>query len=98
MVIVITFSRLGINRVYLPIFPTTFAPESSVSRDRFGGPAPACSFSTLRLNRVLTHEIPPDFRGSVHLFIPPSAIGPVLSLSGLGRCVPMVITAESPPA
>ena len=33
-------------------------------------PASACSFSILRLNLVLTHGIPPDFRGgSVHLFI-----------------------------
>ena len=29
------------------------------------------SFSTLRLNLVLTRGISPDFRGSVHLFIPP---------------------------
>ena len=28
-----------------------------------------CSFSTLRLNLVLTHGVPPDFRGGVHLFI-----------------------------
>ena len=33
-------------------------------------PASACSFSMLlRLNLVLTHGIPPDFRGGVHLFI-----------------------------
>ena len=32
-------------------------------------PAPACSFSILRLNLVLTHGIPPDFRGGVHFFI-----------------------------
>ena len=30
--------------------------------------ASACSFSILRLNVVLTHEIPPDFRGGVHRF------------------------------
>ena len=46
-------------------------------------PAPAASlFSTLRLNLVLTHRISPNFRDSVHLFIPPSAIGSVPSLSG----------------
>ena len=48
-------------------------------------PAPVFSFSTLRLNLVLTHGIPPDFRGCVHLLIytvPPYAIGSVLSLSG----------------
>ena len=31
-------------------------------------PASACSFSILRLNLVLTYEIPPEFRGGVHLF------------------------------
>ena len=31
-------------------------------------PASACSFYILRLNLVLTHGIPPDFRGGVHLF------------------------------
>ena len=47
-------------------------------------PAPACSFSTLRLNLVLTYGIPPAFRGGVivHLFIPPTAIGSVSSLPG----------------
>ena len=45
-------------------------------------PASACSFSTLRLNMVLTHGIPPDFRGGVHLFTPTYAIGLVPSLSG----------------
>ena len=44
--------------------------------------ASACSFSTLRLNLVLTHGIPPDFRGGVHLFIPPCILGSVPSLSG----------------
>ena len=44
-------------------------------------PASACSFSTPRLNKVLTHGIPPDSRGRVHLFIPPTAIGPIPSLS-----------------
>ena len=32
-------------------------------------PASACSFFILRLNLVLTYEIPPEFRGGVHLFI-----------------------------
>ena len=32
-------------------------------------PASVCSFSILRLNLVLTHGIPPDFRGGVHLFV-----------------------------
>ena len=29
-------------------------------------PTSVCSFSTLRLNLVLTHGIPPDFRVGVH--------------------------------
>ena len=41
-----------------------------------------CLFSTPKLNLVLTHGIPPAFRGGVivHLFIPPTAIGSVPSL------------------
>ena len=31
-------------------------------------PASAFSFSSLRLNEVLTHGIPLDFRGGVHIF------------------------------
>ena len=30
----------------------------------------ACSFSTLRLNLVLTHGIAPDVYGSIHIFFP----------------------------
>ena len=40
-------------------------------------PASPCSFYTLRLNLVLTHEIPPPFRDSVHLCILPTATGSV---------------------
>ena len=61
-----------------------FAPENyMVSRDGFGRPAPrqpACS--PLRLNLVLSHRIPTDLCGGVHLLIPPFAIGSVPSLSG----------------
>ena len=36
----------------------------------------------LLISIVLTHGVPPDFRGGIHLFIPPTAIiGPVPSLS-----------------
>ena len=68
----------------LPEFPWAVrAWELGIARRvRKPHPASACSFSTLRLNLVLTHGIPPDFRGGVHLFIPPYAIGPVPSLSG----------------
>ena len=48
---------------------------------------------------MLTQGIPPDFRGGVHLFIPPYAIGPVSRLSGHAFAyMPMAFTAESPPA
>ena len=42
----------------------------------------ACSFSTLRLNLVLTHGIAPDVHGGVHIFLPPHTIGSVQGLSG----------------
>ena len=51
-------------------------------RVRPSRPASACSFSILRLNLVLTHGIPPDFRGGIHLFKPSYAIGSVPTLSG----------------
>ena len=56
-----------------------FGPARRVRPSR---PASACSFSVLRLNLVLTHGIPPDFRGGDHLFIPSTAIGSVSILSG----------------
>ena len=43
-------------------------------RVRPSRPTSACSFSILRLNLALTHGIPRDFRGGVHLYISPSAI------------------------
>ena len=48
-----------------------FAPENLFGlarRVQPSRPAPACSFSILRLNRMLTHGMPPDFRAGVHLF------------------------------
>ena len=51
-------------------------------RVRPSRPASACSFSILRLNLVLTHGIPPDFRGGIHLFKPSYAIESVPTLSG----------------
>ena len=59
-------------------------------------PASARLFSTLRLNLVTIHGIPPDFRGGVHLFIPPSEASP--EFFGSRSDVPMAFTAESPPA
>ena len=62
-------------------------------------PASACSFSMPRLNLVLTHGIPPDFRGSVHLFCY-TAIRHRVSPEFIGsrNFVPIAFTAESPPA
>ena len=63
-----------------------FAPENLFSRDGLGCCSvprqPAHAFSTLRMSLVFTQGVPPDFRCSVHLFSPPSAIGSVPSLSG----------------
>ena len=43
----------------------------------------ACSFSILTLYLVLTHGIPPEFRGGVHISLPaPHTIGSAPSLSG----------------
>ena len=82
------------------------SPWSSVARIQYvarrvrpSRPASACLSSTFRLNLVLTQGIPPDFRGGVHLFIPPYVIGSVPRSSGHAFAyVPMAFTAESPPA
>ena len=66
--------------IYLPL-PVGAWDFGLARRVRPSRPASACSFSTLRLNLVLTRGIPPDFRGGAHLFIPPYAIGSVPSLS-----------------
>ena len=50
----------------VPVRASEFGLGRQVQPSR---PASACSFSILRLNLVLTHGIPPDFRGGVHLFI-----------------------------
>ena len=43
----------------------------------------ACSSSILTLNLVLTHGIPSDVHGDVHIFLPaPHTIGSIPSLSG----------------
>ena len=79
----------------IPLSP--YVPENLVSRD--GRPASACSFSIPRMNLVLTHGIPPDFRGGVHLFIE-TAIRHRVSADFIGSrdCVPMTFTVKSPPA
>ena len=90
---VVTYNRVWINRVRstsilltgkMKIFLSPFAPENLISRDgvRPSRPASARSFSILRLNLVLTHGIPPDFRGGIHLFKPSYEIESVPTLSG----------------
>ena len=73
--------QLNRENEYFPV-PVRAGEFDLVRRVLPSRTAPVCSFSTLRLNRVLTRRVPPDCRGSVHLFITPSAIGPVPSLSG----------------
>ena len=71
---------------------------SLARRDRPSRPASGCAFSILRLNLVLTHGIPPEFRGGVHLFIKTTTrhrVSP--KLIGSYNCVPMASTAESHP-
>ena len=61
-----------------------FAPEI-FGRVRPSHPASAC-FSILRLNLMLTHGIPLDFRFGIHLIMPPIVIGSVTRL--LGHALP----------
>ena len=59
-----------------------FAPENLVSRRvRPSRPASACSIPHTQAESG-AYRISPDFRGGVHLFIPPTAIGSVPSLLG----------------
>ena len=81
MCMVITYSRLWITRVRLPIllvvswtgkiiFPCPRACLIIWSRE-MGSAVPSrvsLLISVLRLNRVLTYGIPPEFRGGVHLW------------------------------
>ena len=85
---VITYSRVWINRVRLPILLVDgSAVPSRVS----------LLISILRLNLVLTYGIHPEFRGGVHY---ETAIRHRVSPEFIGsrNCVPMAFTAESPPA
>ena len=74
--------QLNRENEYFPV-PVLAGEYSLARRVRPSSPTSGCLFSTLRLNLVLTHGIPPDFRGGVHVFIQPLAIGSVPSLSGL---------------
>ena len=73
--------QLNRENEYFPV--SARALELGLARRvRPSRPASAGSFSTLRLNLVLTRGIPPDFRGGVHLFTTSYAIGSAPSLSG----------------
>ena len=68
-------------------------------RARPSRPASACLFSILRLDMVLTHGIPPDFRRGVLLFIYTAIrhrVSPEFIRSR--SYVSMAFTAENPPA
>ena len=107
---VITYSRVWINRVRLPIllvvswtgkiiFPCPRACLIIWSRETGSAVPPRVSLliSILKLNLVLTYGIPPEFRGGVHY---ETAIRHRVSPKFIGsrNCVPMAFTAESPPA
>ena len=49
------------------------------------------------MNLVLTHGIPPDFRGGVHLFYTAIRHGVSPEFIGSRHCIPMAFTPESPP-
>ena len=68
---VVNPARGQLNRKNVCLFfLSAFVPENLVSRDGFGIPIRVSELlSILRLNLVLTHEISPEFRGGVHLFI-----------------------------
>ena len=60
--------QLNRENEYSPV-PVRASEFGLARRVQSSRPASACSFSILRLNLVLTHGIPPDFRGGVHLFV-----------------------------
>ena len=82
---------------YFPILPRSRL--RNWSRET-GSAVPSCVsllISILRLNLFLTYEIPPEFRGGVHLFIQNHHIRHRISPEFIGsrKCVPMAFTAES---
>ena len=89
----------------LCFFLSPFAPENLVSRHGFSTvlfrPASAYSFSTLRLNMLLTHGIPPAPRDGAHLFIYTvnrHRFNPELNRITRLRTDVVTVTAKSPPA
>ena len=60
--------QLNRENEYFPV-PVRAGEFGLLRRVRSSRPASACLFSLLRLSRVLTYEIAPDFSAGVHLFI-----------------------------
>ena len=60
--------QLNRENVNFPV-PVRALEYGLAIRVRPSRPASACSFSILRLTLMLTHGIPPSFRGGVHLSI-----------------------------
>ena len=87
--------QLGMENKYFPV-PVRAREFGLARRVQPSRPASACLFSILRLNMMLTHGIPPDFRGGVHLSIY-TAIRHRVSPEFIGsrNCVPTAFTAES---
>ena len=57
-------TRGQLNRMlHILLYLILFEPKNLVSRDMLSRPVPrlACSFSTLGVNMMLTHGIPPRF-------------------------------------
>ena len=57
--------QLNRENKYFLVCPRSRLRVCLTRRVRPSDPASACSFSTLRLNMVLTHGIPPGLRGGV---------------------------------
>ena len=109
---VITYSRVWINRVRLPILLvvrrtekinislSAFAPENLVSRGGFGSPVPrqpAHLHTQAEYGAYLRDSSRIARRRPLIYFKPPYAIGSVQFIES-HDCVPMAYTAESPPA
>ena len=107
-----TYSRVWINRVRLSIllvvswtgkkmiFPCPRACLRICSRET-GSAVPSrvsLLISILRLNLVLTYGIPPEFRGGAHLWNRHTSSCQSRVYRVTHNCVPMALTAESPPA
>ena len=60
--------QLNRENKYSPV-PVRASEFRLARRVQSSRPASACPFSILRLKLVLTHGIPPNFYGGVHLFI-----------------------------